>query len=126
MQTSELTDYEKNTLLPRVKLGIKKRKGPHYAITARKIAHVLVSQGYDADVESVKNILHYIRTNGLVNGIIKDSTGFYVAESDQRIEQHIENLKEMKQSIDEIIAALESQRVESAMEAETEQQTENQ
>jgi hypothetical protein len=105
--TYELTDYEKNTLLPVIVNGLNQMKGKNNCFTNKQCCTKLSKLGYDCDDPRFRKIIHHIRTKGLVTNLIATSRGYYRATSKQEIEGYITSLKERRNSISAVINALE-------------------
>ena len=105
--TYELTDYEKNTLVPVMVEGLNKMVGKNMAFTNKQCCDKLIKLGYEIDDPRFRKIIHYIRVHNLVRGLIGTSKGYYKATNKDELLTYLASLKERKNSIEEIIKSLE-------------------
>lgn len=105
--TYELTDYEKNTLVPVLVKGLSQMTGKQNAFTNKQCCDKLSKLGYEVNDARFRKLIHHIRQNHLVPGLIGTSKGYYKAVDRKELETYIASLHERKNSIAEIIKALE-------------------
>lgn len=101
--TKDLTDYERDTLLPVMVAATRTKIGKASAIKNVTAVQKLREAGYTITPARFRKIMHVIRVSGMVPKIVATSKGYHIATSakelldyleslDQRIE-HIQNLR---------------------------------
>ena len=100
-ETSPLTEYEKNVLLPAVADILKNRNGKYKAITSGKMIDYYL-QDYLVNPPRLRKVINHIRTKGIVKCLIASSKGYYIAESREEIEAYLEGLKGREDAIRQI------------------------
>jgi cobalamin biosynthesis Co2+ chelatase CbiK len=90
-ETHELTEYEKNILLPVILKGLSKKKGKRNAVTSSYICRVLKTKGFKISRPRFRKIVQYIRINGLIDCLISTRNGYYIAESYQECFEYIQS-----------------------------------
>jgi len=108
-QTKPLSDYEKNSLVPRIVTGMRKIVGRERAITNAEIVARLKKEGYKLSEARVRKIINYIRVNGIIERLIATSEGYYIANTDQEVRDYIESLKGREEAIRAVRRRLEGQ-----------------
>lgn len=108
-QTKQLTDYEKNSLVPRIVTGLRKIVGRERAITNSEIVARLKKEGYKLSEVRVRKIINYIRVNGIIERLIATSDGYYIANNEQEVRDYIESLKGREEAIRAVRRRLEAQ-----------------
>ena len=106
--TYELTEYERDILLPRIVEGMKKAIGKDRVVknvTARK---VITAQGYKCPDARFRKIIHYIRVHSLIPKLIATSKGYYIATDKEEIKTYVESLTQRVNSINDVITALQN------------------
>ena len=90
-QTCKLSDYEQKILLPAVLEILQSCIGKSKAVTNKKmIRHHLTK--YAANPVRLRKVLHYIRTEGLIMGLMATSKGYYIAEARKELEDYLNSL----------------------------------
>lgn len=110
-QTKPLSDYELNTLVPRIVRGLTKKVGKEKAITNTEIVAILKREGYSLSEARVRKIINYIRVNGIIERLIATSDGYYVANTKKEVADYIESLKGREDAIRAVRRRLEVQLV---------------
>lgn len=105
--THELTDYEKNNVMPRIVEGFK-RIGAEPTPNSKIIAK-LTSEGYKVSAPRIRKIIHEIRVQGLIPNLISNSKGYFISSDPVEIINYIESLGQRVRSISEIGRALKEQ-----------------
>ncbi len=105
--TYELTNHEKDILVPVMVRGLSQMVGKAHAFTNKQCCDKLTKLGYEINDARFRKLIHYIRVHNLVPGIIGTSKGYYKAEDKAELEIYLCSLRERKRSIEEIIKALE-------------------
>lgn len=108
-ETKSLTEYEENTLLPIMVKCLSKHIGEGQAISNKKMCEALQSRGYDTGETRIRKMINYIRVNGLVDYLVANSKGYFVATSEDEIKSHIASLKGREEAIFAVRKALEEQ-----------------
>ena len=105
--TASLTDYEANVLVPRLVKGLENRVGSQYAISNKRIFRSLSDKGYEKVTEArVRKCINYIRINGLVQHLLANSHGYYIATSVEEVQEYADSLKERAEAIWAVRGAL--------------------
>lgn len=94
--TEELSEEEMK-LVPAFVAGLKSKIGKKNAITNRQIQKAFQAhERWKIDIPDarVRKIINHIRVNGLVMGLCASSKGYYVASSNQELEDYLEGLKQ--------------------------------
>ena len=98
--THELTDYEKNHILPLVVEGMKTKLGKNRAVKSGYIIETLRGKyGIKLDGPRFRKVMHVIQVNSLVPGIMATSKGYYVATTKEELESYEESLMQRAESI---------------------------
>lgn len=97
--TSELTDYEQNTLLPIVVKGLLTKRGESNAVTSTEIVKKLKACNYKIDPARVRKLVNHIRTNNLIYNLMATSKGYYIASSESECRSFIRSLDQRINSI---------------------------
>ena len=108
-ETSELTKYEAEVLLPIIAMCLQHHIGKDKAVTNRQICERMKKKGYDLTETRVRKIVNRIRTNNLVECLIATSRGYYVTHNKQELEDYIKSLKGREEAIRLVREALEQQ-----------------
>lgn len=108
-QTHELSDYELNTLVPRMVAGFRSRVGAKKAITSTKAIKQMKESGLKVDPARFRKVVNYIRTKGLVSNLVATGKGYHIAESEFESRRFLESLKQRIQSITLVHDAMEFQ-----------------
>ena len=108
-ETSELTDYEKEQLLPLVVEGLRVRIGKDKAITNDRMVMALQARGPKITPPRLRKIIHEIRIKGDVPFLIATSRGYYVSHDKAEIRDYVESLHQRAESILSIAKQLEFQ-----------------
>lgn len=105
--TYELTDYEKDTLVPCLVAGLNQMVGKKNAYTNKQCCAKLQKLGHEVNDARFRKLIHYIRVKNLVPGLIGTASGYYKAADKGELGLYLISLREHKRSIEEIITALE-------------------
>jgi hypothetical protein len=108
-QTHELSDYELNTLVPRMVAGFRSRIGSKKAITSTKAIKQIKESGLKVDPARFRKVVNYIRTNGLISNLVATGKGYHIAENELESRRFLESLKQRIQSITLVHDAMEFQ-----------------
>lgn len=100
-ETCPLTDYEKDRLVPVVVACLSSRRGSSQAVNSRQLLmHHL--KNYMVDAARLRKVINYIRTKGLIKGLMATSKGYYIAESREELEAYLESLQGRELAIKEL------------------------
>jgi hypothetical protein len=105
-QTHNLTDYEKDVVLPAIVSFLRDKKGKERAVKNEEISYTLSSTIKPA---RIRKILHVIRVSGELPGIVASSKGYYIADTEEEWEAYLYGLHQRIRHITELEAALENQ-----------------
>lgn len=121
-RTKPLTTIEVNTLVPYIVKRLAYNKGVENAVKARTIIEALNAKEFNyTDPKSKKlkvvkvtgprfrQMIHYIRVQGLIKHLIATSNGYYVATKKEDLEKYIRSLIERRNSFEEVRAAMQRQ-----------------
>lgn len=92
--TGELTDYEREKLLPAVVSGMETKIGAGNAISSSEAIRKMKVAGYKIDAPRFRKILHVIRVSGLIKGIVGTSKGYYIANNPKEYGSYIKSITE--------------------------------
>ena len=105
--TNRLTDFERKEILPKVVTILSNRIGRDKALKNGTIVGMLDNAITPPDM---RKIINYIRRSGLVKGLVANSTGYYVAESEQDLIEYEQSLKGRERAIREVRMSIRKQR----------------
>lgn len=108
-ETSELTKYEAEVLLPIIVMCLQHHIGKDKAVTNRQICERMKKKGYELTETRVRKIVNRIRTNNLVECLIATSKGYYVTHNKKELENYIKSLKGREEAIRMVRESLEQQ-----------------
>lgn len=91
-ETSPLTDYEREKLVPVVALGLRYHKGKNNAVTSTHICRALKEKGFRITPAILRKVVNHIRLNNIVSNVIASSNGYWVSDSRAEVMAHIESL----------------------------------
>ena len=107
--TFELDQYELETILPLVILGLKTKVGREKAITNKKATDSLRKLGIKIGGARFRKIIQYIRVNNLISNLISTSKGYYISNSKTERRTYLESLAQRIQSMTATYDAMEYQ-----------------
>ena len=108
-ETKPLTEYEERTLLPVMVKCLSKHIGEEKAITNKKMCEALQESDYEVGEARIRKLINYIRINGLVDYLVANSKGYFVAQKKSEVKSHIASLKGREEAINAVRMALEEQ-----------------
>ena len=109
-QTRSLSYYELNVLLPILLKGLEMKKGKKNAVTREQIIVGLKKQGLKISGSPIDRLIHYIRTNDLIEGLVGSLNGFYVSESEQEYIEYEKTLLAREVSLRKVRMSIQRQR----------------
>lgn len=100
--TQPLTEYEQDVLLPVFVEGFMNKFGRSNAVTNKQIVERLKRKDYKVSDVRVRKIINHIRANGLINGLIATSDGYYISTDPDEIKRYIDSLEGRISAINQI------------------------
>lgn len=107
--TEPLKAVEKEQTAPTLANYLKWRKGKALAISNGELREQMRLRGYHISEAKMRALINYIRTNGLVERLVANSQGYYVAESAAELADYCDSLREREAAIRAVRQALEGQ-----------------
>lgn len=108
--TEELTDYEKEVILPVVIKGLETKNGKQNAVTNKYIVGKLSIIGISTSSPRIRKIIHYIRVENKISRLIATSNGYYISNNIDELDNYIKSLKQRLNSIRSVKDSLTEQR----------------
>lgn len=100
--THDLTDYERDVLVPLFVRGLRKKVGVKEAVTNKKIVDSLKQKGFKVTDARVRKIINYIRRAHLIEGLVASSRGYYITRDPVEIKRYIQSLDGRENEIHQI------------------------
>lgn len=100
--TSDLNQYETETLLPIVVAGLGYKKGRANAVTNKQIVSRLRDRGLKINDARVRKLINHIRNNNILPGLIATSEGYYISTDPTEVNNYIESLVGRERAIGSI------------------------
>lgn len=91
-ETKDLTDYEKDVLLPIMIRGFSHHVGTENAITNKQICEKMQVKGFDVNDVRVRKIINHIRTHNLVPRLMATGKGYYITNNSSELLSYISSL----------------------------------
>lgn len=110
--TCELTEYEKTNLLPKIVEILNRAIGKSHAVTNNQIISALQNEGFKTTSPRIRKIIHEIRVNNIVKGILATSKGYFISNNRGEIATYISSLYERESSIRDVSRSLEDYLIE--------------
>ena len=104
--TYELTDYEKDKLVPIIVKGLSNKHGKKNAITNKKMCEALTNAGYDINGPRLRKIIHHIRVEQLLVGLCSNSKGYYITDNLDELGEYVVSLGQRIRSQQEIYKSM--------------------
>jgi len=73
----------------------------------KDIVYLAAGMGLRLTPARVRQVIHYIRINHLVNGLVATADGYKRATSDAELQRYVKSLRQRRNSIDDIIRSFE-------------------
>tara|TARA_R110002012_G_scaffold26744_3_gene86520 strand:- start:2526 stop:2900 length:375 start_codon:yes stop_codon:yes gene_type:complete len=108
-KTYELTEYEKNVLLPTLIKGLRTKIGVEKAVTSNQILERLQNKGFDLNSARIRKLINYIRVNHEIPFLMASSKGYYIEHDVTKMKSYIESLKQRANSILNVAQCLDKQ-----------------
>jgi len=106
-ETSPLTEYEKNTLLPLIVRGMSRKVGRDMRITCSEVCRKLTESGHDISGPRFRKIMHNIRVNKLIKRLVSHGTGYWISSNRDELMKCILSLKQREDRIANLRKSLE-------------------
>ena len=101
-QTVELNTEEKGLVEKYFIPILSKKIGKHNAVTSKQMISGMKKKGIaDLTGARIRKMIQYIRTNCLIQGLVATSSGYYVAQTQQELEEWIESIKQRELAMKE-------------------------
>lgn len=104
--THELTDHERNNVVPWVTTELSHRVGKENAISNKKLVSICP---HKTSGPRIRKIIHALRTSGRIKFLLANSTGYYRSDNPTEIEDWIKSAYERASSIREVAEAVNGQ-----------------
>jgi hypothetical protein len=104
-----LSNHEKNVLLPLVLNMLQHRKDKELVFSNTKIRKVLKEFGQDILDSQIRKLVFYIRNNDLLDLLIANNDGYYIATNIQDIEKWLEMQRGKIAAMHESLSAIQRQ-----------------
>ena len=108
-QTKDLTDYEKEILLPIILKCLRKHVGKEKAVSNAVICSKMQEKGYNITEVRTRKIINHIRINFLIECLVASGKGYYVANTESEMRRYIMSLECREGAIAAMRMALEEQ-----------------
>ena len=97
--THEITDEEKQIAEDLCQI-LKKKTGKNNALTNKDLRlHLEVSFNKHVTGPRLRKVIQFIRLNGLLNGLIATSSGYWITEDPEELNSWIESMKERENAV---------------------------
>lgn len=117
--TKDLTEYERDVLLPVLIKGLEKKIEVQNAIISKVAIAQLKAKGYKISGARWRKLMHVIRVSGMVKRVVATSNGYYITNELNELAKYNTSLTERIAHITSLKDALKDQ----ADEFRTENQT---
>ena len=107
--TEPLTKIEREQTAPTLAALLEWRKGKDMAINNADLRAAMRSKGHHLSDAKVRALINYIRTHGLVERLVANSNGYYVALNATEVADYCDSLREREAAIRAVRQALEGQ-----------------
>jgi hypothetical protein len=109
--TEDLNPFEEKEVLPLIVAGLRSKKGKSQAVTSSYICKALEGRfgKYKLNPVKLRKIISTIRINGILQGLCSNSKGYYLAETDEELQECIDSLSERLRQQQIVVDALEVQ-----------------
>ena len=109
--TEDLNPFEEKEVLPLIVAGLRSKIGKDKAVTSSHICKALEGRfgKYELNPVKLRKIISTIRINGILQGLCSNSKGYYLAETEQELQECIDSLSERLRQQQMVVDALEVQ-----------------
>jgi len=109
-QTEDLSEYEREELLPILLKHLPRKIGIENAITGGAINHGLKNNlGIKVSGARLRKLINHIRKNDLIPCLVASSKGYYVATDNADVQRFIESLEQRETAIRVVRMAMQRQ-----------------
>ena len=107
MDAYKINDYERDTIVPLVCRMLKLSSLP---LPSKVIAESIRNEGCKVNTRQVRLVINFIRREGIIPCVASSPKGFFVAANVLEMNECINTLSALADSIQEVIEALKQQR----------------
>ena len=108
-ETSKLSEYEKDELMPVMVKCLQNKVGKENAVTNCYMVEKMQEHGYKISETRVRKIINYIRIHGLIEHLMASNKGYYITEDKNEMSNYIQSLIGREEAIHEVREAMENQ-----------------
>lgn len=105
-ETAPLDSYEMYTLLPVLVRCLSVKNGRVNAVSSGHICRCMNEAGYKLSDARLRKLINHIRNNDLILGLMATSEGYYIAETEQELQDYEESLRGRIEAIESIRRAI--------------------
>lgn len=107
--TSKLSEYEMDELMPVMVKCLQNKVGKENAVTNCYMVEKMQEHGYKISEARVRKIINYIRIHGLIDRLMASNKGYYITEDENEMSNYIQSLIGREEAIHEVRMAMENQ-----------------
>lgn len=108
--TAELTDYERDMIVPMLVELLMTRIGSKNAIRNKEICRIFKAKGFDVSEARIRKCINFIRRSKEkethVPHLIANSRGYFRATSIEQVQVYVQSLRQRKSAIEAVGDAL--------------------
>lgn len=104
--TADLSEYEKDTLLPIFISQLSKAIGKHSAVTSGRMLLWFKKRNFIVSGPRIRKIINHIRIHDLIPGLIATSEGYYISNDPGEVKNYIESLEGRIKAISAVKASM--------------------
>ena len=108
-ETSKLSEYEKDELMPVMVKSLQNKVGKENAVTNCYMVEKMQEHGYKISEARVRKIVNYIRIHGLIDRLMASNKGYYITEDKNEMSNYIQSLIGREEAIHEVRETMENQ-----------------
>ena len=108
-ETSKLSEYEMDELMPVMVKCLQNKVGKENAVTNCYMVEKMQEHGYKISEARVRKIINYIRIHGLIDRLMASNKGYYITEDKNEMWNYVQSLIGREEAIHEVRLAMESQ-----------------
>lgn len=97
--TQELSQYEKEVLLPKIVAGLSTKKGKHMAITNKKICEAMKNRGFEIADTRLRKLVEYIREHQIIPGLLASSKGYWISTDPEEVRNYLKSIYGRKSAL---------------------------
>lgn len=101
-ETHELTEQELK-IVPIIVKGLSIKVGKDNVVTNKTMVDGLKLKGWIVNPARIRKIIHHIRVLQLVPNLISTNKGYYIATTQEEVEDYVLSLEQRVNSINEVI-----------------------